>query len=237
MNKEEANQKMIEMMKKKDFFSEEEVKLFKELIVQCDLTIQNDYGLTPIMFVFFYNNSKSLNFSQEQFNDLIQHSDLMIQDRAGLNHLMYAFTCNQKQNLNLNQEQIDYLIEHIDLTHQAKNGWTSLMFALRFHQSENLQFTKNQFQVMYDALTEEEQQNTFQKFIEQNHKNNHKYLKEINLFLYDLNFQPNKKTIKWLQENQYQDILQMIEKRDVFFQLNKDIQQINKTEKIDKMKI
>jgi ankyrin repeat protein len=191
------------------------------------------------MFAFRYNQSENLHLSQEQWNYLIQHSqhsDLQQQNQNGWIPLMFAFKYNQSENLHLTTEQIDYLIQHSDLKQQSKNDWTPLMFALIYNQSENLHLSKKQFQTMYDALTEEQKQNTFKNLISGNYKNQ-PYLEKIHLLLYDLQFQPNEKTLKWLQENQNKDILKLIEKRNLWIQLQKKMNHVEKKEKMNRIKI
>jgi ankyrin repeat protein len=275
MNKEESNEKIIKLMYNNSL-DEKEIELFKELIYQCDLTIQNKYGWTPVIFALTYNQKQNLNLTTEQCNYLFQNSDLSQKDNYGCNPLMYAFSYNKSNNLNLSKEQWNYLIQHSDLQQQDKDGWIPLMFALKYHQSENLHLTTEQidyliqhsdlnqednigwtplmyaliyqqsqnlnlaiqhFQMMYESLSEEQQQNTFQHLIAQNNGKNKKYLGEINLFLYDLKFNPNKKIIKWLQRNSLQDILQIIEKRYILLKLNKDIKPMDNHQKVSIIKI
>jgi ankyrin repeat protein len=203
MKKEEANQKILEIMNKDDSLSEKEIQLLKEIIYNCDLTIQDKDGYTPIM---------------------------------------YIFKKNKRYKLNVNTVSINYLIEHSNLSQQNQYGWTSFMFALFYNQEQNLQITKNQFQVMYQALTQEQQQKIMKKliilikrYIHKNTKNEH--IEKIKFLLYDLKFHSNEETIDWLQENQYQDILHMIEKRDLFFQLNTDIKPMDNHQKIATIKV
>jgi ankyrin repeat protein len=166
MNKEEANQKMIEIMNEDDLLSKKEIQLFKELMVQCDLTIQDkNWKNTPLMFVFSNNIDKNLHLTQKQLSYLIQNSNLTQQDKDGWTSLIFALYFNDNQNLHLTTEQWDYLIQNSDLQQQDKDGWTPFTYALFFNQSQNLDLTKEQFQTMYDALMEEQQQSTFQKFI------------------------------------------------------------------------
>jgi ankyrin repeat protein len=237
MNKEEANQKILKMMNKDDSLSEDESQLFKKLIYHCNLNTENEHGWTPLMYTLLFNKTKNLHLAKEQLGYLIKHSDLTIQSKDGWTPLMYALRYNQYEKLNFTKEQFDYFIEHSDLTIQSQDGWIPLMFAFKYNQSENLQITKKQFQVMYDALNKEQQQNTFKVLIVVNHKYSHQYVEEINRLLYDLQFQPNEETNIWLQENQYPDILPMIEKRDLLFQLNKNIRFVENNRKIAIMKI
>jgi hypothetical protein len=237
MTKEEANQQILKIMNYEFSLSEKENKLFEELIFQCDLTVQNNMGHNPLMYALYYHQKQNLHFNKEQWNYLIENSDLTQQAKNGRTLLFYALYYHQKQNLHFNKEQWNYLIENSDLTQQAKNGRTLLFYAFYYHQKQNLQLTKNQFQTMYNALSKEQQQNIFQNLIKINHNNNHQYVEEINRLLYDLQFQPNEETIYWLQENQHQDILPIIKKRDLFFQLNNNIKSVENNGKIATIKI
>ena len=49
--------------------------------------------------------------------------------------------------------------------------------------------------------------------------------------IYDLQFEPEEKTVEYLQKNEHQEILQMIEKRNILWNLNKNLT----SEKIDKI--
>jgi ankyrin repeat protein len=184
-------------------------------------------------------NKKTL-LSKEEiqlFKELIYQCDLTQQNQNNWTPLIFSLFYNQEQNLHLTQEQFNYLIQNSNLKQQDNDDWTPLMFALFYNQEQNLQLTKHQFQTMYDVLNEEQQQSTFQKFIDEKNYNNQQYLEEINLLLYDYQFQPNEQTIDWLQENKYQDILQMIEKRNLFFKLYQNIKQMDNHQKINSMKI
>jgi hypothetical protein len=200
ITKEEANQKILEIMNQDDLLSSEKIHLFKELMVQCNLTIKDKRSYTPLMFALQYNQTQNLHLTTEDFNYLIKNSDLKQQDRD-------------------------------------KDGWTAIMFALVYHQEENLNLSIQQFQTMYKPLTEEQQQSIFQYLIIKNYKNNNQNIEEINLLLYDLRFQIDKYMRDWLLENDYQEILQRIEKRDVFFQLHQEVQGIDKKEKMNIKKV
>jgi DNA-binding PadR family transcriptional regulator len=54
--------------------------------------------------------------------------------------------------------------------------------------------------------------------------------------MFDIGYQITEKNMKWLQEN-HQDIVDMIEKRDVFFQLHQDFKPMDNHQKISAMKI
>jgi ankyrin repeat protein len=221
--KEETNQKILELMNQDDSLSEEEVQLFKSLIFKCDLTVQNKNNLTPLMYTLLFNKTKNLDLTKEQWNYLLEHSNLTKQDNNGWTPLMYAFTYNQEKNLHFTKEQFDYLIKNSDLRQQNNFDWTPLLFALEYNQKQNSQLTKKQFQILYETLTKEQQQTTFKFFIDIYIYKSNEYKEEMNLLLYDLQFQPSIETIEWLKNCRLKSIIKMIEKRDVFFQLHQEI--------------
>jgi ankyrin repeat protein len=145
MFKKEANQKMLELMNKEDSLSEEEIQLFKKIINDSDLTIQNKGGWTPLMFALDYNQEQNLNLSKKQFDYLIQNSDLKQQNDDGSTPLMFVLRYNKSEKLNFTKEQIDYLIQHSNLKQQNDNGWTPLIFVLLYNQSANLNLTSEQW--------------------------------------------------------------------------------------------
>ena len=63
------------------------------------------------------------------------------------------------------------------------------------------------------------------------YKNNFFSKEDILFLLYDLQFEPEEKTVEYLQKNEHQEILQMIEKRNILWNLNKNLT----SEKIDKI--
>lgn len=214
------------------FFNEEQ---WNYLFQNSDLKHQDTLGFNPLMLAINYYKKEQLNFTEKQWDYLIQHSDLKQHNNEGINALMFAL--ENKKNLPLNQKQWSYLIQHSDLKQQSNIGWTTLLYAFYYHQNQNLNLSKKEFQILYDALSEGQQQNTFQRLVEKNVENNHKYVEEINLLLYDLKFQPNQKTMNWLQKNNHQDILEMIEKRNLFFKLQQEISMIENQTKIATIKI
>jgi ankyrin repeat protein len=234
MNQEDANQKILEIMNKNDSLSPEEIQLFKKLIHQCDLNIRNNLGYTILMFSFIFNSLKNLNLSTEQWDYLLEHSDLNQQDYNNCNPFMYFLKNNQINKLNLTKNQLNYLIQHSDLTQQDIHGWNPLMLAFYNNQSFDI-LGKTQLKNMYVLLTEEQKQKTFTNIIQYSENDLEK--EKIYFLIYDCQFQIDKRMIDWLLENDYQNILDMIEKRDVFSQLHQDVQLIENKEKINTIKI
>jgi ankyrin repeat protein len=199
------------------------------LIEHSDLNQQNKNGWNALIVALYYNQEENLNLTKEQWDYLIENSDLNQVDNDGWNALIFALYYNQEEELNFTKEQFDYLIKNSDLNQVDNDGWNALMFALYFNQEENLNFTKEQFKKLFNPLLEEQKQKTFQLICEEYIQNkNDNIQKSILIMLYDLEFQPNQKTIDFLKENECEKIIQMIEKRNLYFKLNEDIKNNSK---------
>jgi ankyrin repeat protein len=190
-----------------------------------NLKQQDEDGYNALIFALYYNQEENLNLTKEQWDYLIENSDLTQQNQNGWNALMFALYYNKTEQLNFTKEQFDYLFKNSDLKQVDNEGWNALIFALYYNQEENLNFTKEQFKKLFNPLLEEQKQKTFQlickKYI-QNKNNNIK--KSILIMLYYLEFKPNQKIIDFLKENNYQEIIEMIEKRDLYFKLNNNLE-------------
>jgi hypothetical protein len=218
------------------FFNEEQ---WNYLFQNSDLKHQDTLGFNPLMLAINYYKKEQLNFTEKQWNYLLEHSDLIQHNIEGINALMFAL--ENKKNLPLTQKQWNHLINNSDLTQQNNFDWTPLMYALFYLRKQNLFLTQEEFKIMYQPLNEKQKQNVFLFMIDIYSKNNNSieyfYFEKIKSLLYDYQFQPTEETIHWLQEKNHQDILQMIEKRNVLFQLEKDFQLMDKQEKLNIIKI
>jgi hypothetical protein len=215
-------------MKKNLFINEEKIK--KEILLKLKpygfntLHQKNNIGLNALMFSVRY-----LNLTEEQWDYLIHHSDLTQKNEIGGNILMDILSNYEKQNLHFTKEQWNYLIENSKLEQQNKNGFNAFSIMLLVQNNDkfqNLFFLLRQREKFWNALHEGKKQKTFEILI-QKYQNTNLKKEDILFMLYDLKFQPNQKTIHFLKKNNYQEIIQMIEKRDIFLNLNKGLIQEN----------
>jgi hypothetical protein len=171
------------------------------------------------------NNIKKEILNKINQSSFFKFNNLSNQDQIGFNTLMFALYYNKTKQLNFTKEQFDYLFKNSDLKQVDNEGWNALIFALYYNQEEELNFTKEQFQQLFNSLLEKEKQKTFQFICEEYIKNKDDNIqKSILIMLYDLEFKPNQKIIDFLKENNYQEIIEMIEKRDLYFKLNHNLE-------------
>ncbi len=150
-------------------------------------------------------------------------------DNKGNSVLMFCCLYNISKSLGFQKKHWEYLIVNSDLKYKVKNGWDSLAFVLVFNKSANYEL-EEPIKKMYNILSEEDRQETF-KQICINYKEQNLSEKDILYVLYDLEFHVSPITHKWLEEQKYDDILKMIEKRNVLWNLNQELSEENKTKK------
>jgi hypothetical protein len=195
-------------------------------IRHSDLKLQNNEGRNAIQYVLKYYQEQKINWTEQQWDYLIQHSDLKQKDDDGWNSLMYAFMYAQEFIFSWKKEQWIYLIEHSDLKYRNKENWTACSIFVKF---SNLYFSKDILQYLWSELNEEEKNKIFQKYVQKTKK------EEIIWMLYDMNLQLHEKIMIWLQEEKNQEILKMIEKKDIFYNLNKNLSKEKERKNLLKM--
>ncbi len=211
------------------FFSEEKIDY---LLKNSDLNITNE-NANNLIYALNYFEAQDIRLTTKQWDYLIRNSDIK-QKMNDKTSLIYFVFFNNRKEINIEENTLNYFIENSDLHHQDQNGWTAFLYALR--SIEKNPKNESYIKKIYSCLSEEEKQETFYKICE-------KYIgitKEFNqnhilFMLYDLQMKPTKETLEKLNKderyqdklikNQYQELIQMIEKRDVLWDLNKNLNQ------------
>lgn len=250
MNQNQATQIMQEWMNNE---KEIEHSLFFHVLEKCSLEIKNQEGWDVLMYVMCFNKSKKLQLNEKHWDYLLQNSDLKITNNEGRNIIQYALKYYQEQKINWTENQWNYLLQNSDFNQKDENGWNTLMHALYYAQEfifswkkeqwnylfqhsdlkyknkenwsvcsifvklSNLYFSKDILQYLWLDLSEEEKNKIFQKYTQKTKK------EDIIWMLYDMKFQPNEKIMIWLQEEKHQEILKIIENREIFYNLNKNL--------------
>ena len=202
------------------------------LIQNSDLNITNE-NANNLIYALNYFEAQDIRLTTKQWDYLIRNSDIK-QKMNDKTSLIYFVFFNNRKEINIEENTLNYFIENSDLHHQDQNGWTAFLYALR--SIEKNPKNESYIKKIYSCLSEEEKQETFYKICE-------KYIgitKEFNqnhilFMLYDLQMKPTKETLEKLNKderyqdklikNQYQELIQMIEKRDVLWDLNKNLNQ------------
>jgi hypothetical protein len=201
------------------------------LIQNSLLKQQENSGYNALMYAL--ENNQNINLTTKQLDYLIKNSDIK-QKMNDTTSLIYFILFNNKKEMNMEENTLNYFIKNSDVHHQNKNGWNAFLCALKTIETnpKNTSYIKK----IYSCLNEEEKQETFYKICE-------KYIgitKEFNqnhilFMLYDVQMKLTEETLKKLNKNeryqdkliknQYQELLRMIEKRDVLWDLNKNLNQ------------
>jgi hypothetical protein len=226
MEKKEIHEKIIALMNKNELlkseFIQNEINFFKENIYFCNLNTKNKFGQNILSFVL--NNNEYLKINDEQFNYLIKNSNIQEIDNDGWNILMSALLKCKEQKLNIHEKQWDYLIENSEINYNNKQYDDTIALLIALQKNKENQLNKKQLKNMYDRLDEIIKQHLFRKFIKIYQQDKKMFLEELNFLLYDCYFQPNKATTAYLSwEKDEKEIFNLIEKRDLFFKLNQDI--------------
>ena len=209
--------------------SEENIK--KEILSKLNpygfknLEDKDNQGNSALMFACLYNVSKSLGFQKKHWDYLIINSDLKHKAMNGWNSLAFVLVFNKSAKIELDEKILNYIIDNSDGNFIYKNNRTSLFFSMKFNIYEKLQ---EPIKKMHDVLSEKNRQETF-KQICISYKEQNLSEKDILYVLYDLEFNISPTTHKWLEEQKYDDILKMIEKRNVLWNLNQELSEENKS--------
>jgi hypothetical protein len=211
------------------FFSEKKVDY---LLKNSDLSFSNE-NTNILIYALNYFEAQNINLTTKQWDYLIRNSDIK-QKMNDKTSLIYFIFFNNRKEINMEENTLNYFIENSDVHHQDQSGWTAFLYAFRIIEKnpKNESYIKK----IYSCLNEEEKQETFYKICE-------KYIgitKEFNqnhilFMLYDLQMKPKEEILEKLNKderyqdklikNQYQELLRMIEKRNVLWDLNKNLNQ------------
>ncbi len=204
------------------------------LFKNSDLKQQNEIGMNAFMIALSRNARENLHFKEYQWDYLMKNSDLGQQNEDGCNALMLAIENYKKQELNFNTKQWDYLIKNSNLSQENKESGTVFLYGLTYNEKNEIHLSLEQKKQLWVALTEEQQQKQFQKVCT-NFQNGLLKEKDILFMLYDLQFQPTKETIDWLEGYQYKIILKMLNNSRFFINLKEDL--FEKNDIIKRVKI
>jgi hypothetical protein len=172
---------------------------FKELIWKCDINKKTTNDLTPILFLIQNNHSKNINLKTEDIYKLLLTA-------------------------NLEQEE-------------SKNRYMLLAYVFGYNNIEKLGLTNQQLKNLYDKCKDKQLffENILTMYNERNYTNvvfkNNKFLpplnQEIMFLLYECEIEVSQKNKDYLESISVYDVLEMVKKRDVFLNLNKDLKSLD----------
>jgi hypothetical protein len=190
-------------------------------------------------------NEYNKNFNIQTIKKLIFECDLNLVTKEGNSLLIYILLYNKVKKLNFTKNEIFELLDKGNLN-QVNNQKRSLFFFLfSYNKNTNAPFNEKEIQYLFQKCSPLNQRITFRNLVEFNDQYSLvdnilirvSYQKEIEFVLYNCNLQITKEIKNWLKDNNKLKIIEIIEKRDLFFQLNQDIKPIDKKEKISTIKI
>ncbi len=225
MTQEEINDQLLTIMNDYKKFNNQK---FNELLkLGADINLQNKDGLTPLMYPLKYYGSIYID-DTNFYIELLKKCDVNIRDNQGYNILMYI-----ADGVNKDTKLIKTIYKNIDLIYDLCKK--SNMNIHDFHSSETLffnilsnqelAFSQKQLKDLFNRLNKRNQQMVFKnvclflalpEFQKEQEKN-------LLFLLYDCNIIVSNQTKKWIEKKGFQNIIQMIEKRDVLIMLHKDL--------------
>ncbi len=222
-------QLLLEFMNSKEQLKKRDFLMLKKLIFQVDVNLQNNVQKNVLM-CFLDSWHYQLKLTKDEWDYLLKNTDLKMKDNVGVTTLMRIFVNGYKYKFIISEEDLNYLIDYSDIHQKNKIGYNAFMYYL-VYQPQNINISKNQIKKMYNYLYEEEQQKTFKEMISYFSRSEIEiYNKIINIFLYDLDFRCTKNTMRWLENSQYKELIENIEKRNLYFSLKNHLSE----EKTDK---
>lgn len=217
---------LLTKYKKKQITSQEKSKLIEELLVEqadfvdtkfinkllmiCDLNMKTtlwiDEDNIAMLFIRKYNILKT---PIEKVLKILSKTDLDYQNKRG-ESVIYLLL---KEDVPISFKNLLPFLQQINLNQQDN---TRIPIMYHILKKENY-FDKIQMIQLWNQCNNDTQQNTFHKLVVD------KVLKSIYFLIYDCQFQPDSETNQWLNNMKSIDILQMIEKRDVLWNLQKNM--------------
>jgi hypothetical protein len=140
MNQEETNKKIIELMNKKDFLSNQEQELFKKLVYDCDLNIQNLKGWNPLMYLIFWNDH--FLFEPEEILKFLKKVNINQQDKGGYTTLMFVILFFKK--IQLKSDDLYNLINKANLSLVNIRLESAVCYLIERNRIEKINFNDKQ---------------------------------------------------------------------------------------------
>ncbi len=200
------------------------------LIKNSNLLDKNEEGWNALMFSLFLNNTEKLYLQEDQWNYLLKNSDLSQITDMDANALMFSVIYSHSQKINWTEHQWNYLIQHTDVTQKIPDQWNAFMYTLKNYDS-NPKFIIHK---IWEKMSEEQKQETFQSVCNAYQKKE-LHEKDILFVLYELRFKPSQKLINNLKIKKQEEVLQMIEKRNVLWNLKGELSEENKSKNVFKI--
>lgn len=219
MNKEILNQKLLEMMNNYKLFKS---NLFIQYLeMRADVNIQNKDGNTPLIFIFKY--TKSIYIQKFFVKELLKKCDVNIKNNNGETVLKYILENNNEpsicQEIVRDKKLMSTLINKANLNINFILFSETLFFKILNNREIN--FSNKELKSLFLKLNKRYQQMVFKDACREfSYDNNDKNL----LFLlYDCKLNISQQTQNWVIRKKYETILQIIEKRNIYFELNKNL--------------
>ena len=155
--KKTANEKILEIINNpttvfnKDF----NIKMFRELIHQCDVNIKNKEGNNLLIYLLFYNNTKEYHLKQNEIYDLLNKGNLNQTNNQTRTVLFFLFLQNKTSNLEFSKQQIKTLWEKCSKTNQRLTFKNLVDFHQQYlfinNQKEEVNFQEEIQFLLYDC--------------------------------------------------------------------------------------
>ncbi len=222
MNQKHINQKILDLVESKNLSQK---KYLEDLCKKCNPNQKNIAG-NSIMILLCRNNYH-WKFSHQLLFQMLKKADLNLKDRLKNSLIDYLIQNNYTQKIGLKKGQITYLIEKY--TSQYKINLKNLVHSIILNNKVQYLLLSNSFIEFYwKKLNEDQQNDIFKNLIIEYIKNEKKYLREeINWLIYDIKISISPQTKEWIKINNYVEILKIIEKKENYVDLEKNLNNIN----------
>lgn len=224
MKKLSEEEKIVyDMMTYKKDYQEKE---FLDLLPKINLIkIKDNIGNNPI---FYYIEKHKKESKINQIKKLLTQRVLFQKNNIGEQLFNQVIIHNKDYQFFLNKNEIYQLLLNCDINSGNKSG-VSIMEQVMLYNESQLDLDNSQLKYLWQKTNKINQENIFLKLI--NYGND----QQINFLMYDCKIIIEKDLKEILEKIDNKNILQMIEKRDILFNLN-DSLDINQ-KKINKQKI
>lgn len=196
-------------------------KQMNNLLKRCDINIMNNEKETLFMRLIM---ESPLLIEKKDFIQLLQKIDLNQQDEN--NHSLFSYLLTYNKLSLLDEKETLLLLNKTNYLLTDNINTTILEYIIKSYLNKEINIKNTMIQDMFKSLNEKDKNKIFENVID-------KYFfqenKDIMIFLlYDCNFQPNKNILKCIQKNPFRvEILNQIEKRNIFLNLKNDLNNEN----------
>jgi hypothetical protein len=186
----------------------------------CNLDASISLLSDSIMMVLL-KNQKVLKMSEKKITKLLNKANLNYQNQRRETPMIVLLKQNLDGNTKFSDKELLFFLNKTDINIKENNGCTAMYYLLLKSDFQS----KEEVIKLWNQNNEKNQEETFKElnrtYVSPEYHNDVE--KAIYFLLYDCQYQPSEESKIWLKNMKLFNIIQMIEKRDIFFNLEKDL--------------